>query len=298
MSGTSNKSLRTKFFLAALVVLLLAATAGWWLLKRSPAPSPASAGADTASPSEEGATTIPPAQAADVDSGPPAQPSALPPASVKPSMSVAPSAASATQPADLSPYLRQLFPGLTGLDLIHGSITEEQASQLKQGFQALAAQGAGAIPAIREFLDKNLDLSFGKENAEAAGAPSLRVGLLEALRQIGGPEAIGLSRQVLQTTTVPLEFAQVARNLEEAAPGQYSQEILGAARSALSAISQAQLNNVDVAPFFQAMQTYGGAGVDDELRQAASQWNYYGAMALAGLPSGQGIPALIQIAQD
>src|SRR5260370_6531743 len=173
MSGTNNSPLQAKLFLAALVVLLLAATAGWGLLKRPQAASPAPAGADAASPSEKSAATTPPAQATDVDSGPPAQPSAPPPAGIMPPTSTVPTAASAAQPLELAPYLRQLFPGLTRLDLNHGSSTQEQAAPLKQGFQALAAQGAGAIPAIREFLDKNLDLSFGKENAEAAGAPSL-----------------------------------------------------------------------------------------------------------------------------
>ncbi len=203
--------------------------------------------------------------------------------SVQPPNPVVPRANTPLQRTDPTSYLRQLLPGLTNLDFGREPITREQAAQLKQGLQALAAQGAAAVPAIRQFLEQNVDLSFGKEGAESAGAASLRVGLLDVLRQIGGPEALALSRQVLQTTTEPLEIALLARNLEEAAPGQYRQEFLDAARGTLGTIIQGQMTNVDVGPLFQALQTYGGAGVAD---------------ALAELPSGQGVPSLVRLAQD
>jgi hypothetical protein len=166
----------------------------------------------------------------------------------------------------------QLFPGLTNLDL--------------------------TVAAIHEFLDRNLDLAFGGEAAESAGAASLCAGLLDTLGQIGGPEALALSRQVLQNTADPLEIALLTRNLEETAPGQYTQEGVNAAREALSALTQNQVTNVDAAPLFQVLQTYGGAAVAEDLAKAAPEWNYYAPIALADLPSGQGIPALIQLAQD
>ena len=193
--------------------------------------------------------------------------------------------------------MRQLFPSLTNLDLSQG-LTKEQAAQFQQGFQALAAQGAPAVAGIGEFLDKNLDWVFGGETAESAGAASLRAGLLDSLRQIGGPEALALSRGVLQNTTDPLEIALLSRNLEEAAPGQYTQEAVDAARQALSTLAQDHVTNVDAAPLFQVLQTYGGTAAAADLAKAAPEWNYYGPIALAELPSGQGIPALIQLAQD
>jgi hypothetical protein len=201
------------------------------------------------------------------------------------------------QSADLAPLVQQLFPGLTNLDLSQGT-AREQAAQFRQGFEALAAEGAPAVEAIREFLDKNLDLGFAGEAAEAAGAASLCAGLLDALRQIGGPEAAALSRQVLQNTADPLEIALVTRNLEEAAPGQYTQEAVAAAREALVTLTQNQATNVDAAPLFQVLRTYGGAAVAEDLAKAAAGWSYYGPIALAELPSGQGLPALIQLAQD
>ncbi len=218
--------------------------------------------------------------------------------SVQPPNPVVPRANTPLQRTDPTSYLRQLLPGLTNLDFGREPITREQAAQLKQGLQALAAQGAAAVPAIRQFLEQNVDLSFGKEGAESAGAAALRVGLLDVLRQIGGPEALALSRQVLQTTTEPLEIALLARNLEEAAPGQYRQEFLDAARGTLGTIIQGQMTNVDVGPLFQALQTYGGAGVADDLEKMAPNWNYYAMIALAELPSGQGVPSLVRLAQD
>ena len=202
------------------------------------------------------------------------------------------------QPIDPTPYARQLFPGLSNLDLSHGPVTREQAAQLKQGFQALTAQGAGALPAIRRFLEQNVDVSFGKDGAESAGVPSLRAGLLESLRQIGGPEALTASRQVLQTTADPLEIALVARELEETAPGQYRQDSLDAARLALAQAAEGKLELKDPSLLFQVLQDYGDATVVADLEKLVPQWNYYATLALAGLPSGEGIPALVRIAQD
>jgi hypothetical protein len=216
---------------------------------------------------------------------------------VQPPARPATAAVRPAQPADLTPLVRQLFPSLTNLDLSQG-LTKEQAAQFQQGFQALAAQGAPAVAGIGEFLHKNLDWVFGGETAESAGAASLRAGLLDSLRQIGGPEALALSREVLQNTTDPLEIALLSRNLEEAAPGQYTQEAVDAARQALSTLAQDHVTNLDAAPLFQVLQTYGGTAAAADLAKAAPEWNYYGPIALAELPSGQGIPALIQLAQD
>jgi hypothetical protein len=285
--------------LAALTGLVLLAGGvglGLKFLGRAP-PSPEAAldsRASQAESSEASTPQPPPALAAGPQAGAPARQRKE---AVEPSGRPAAIAKRPAQPAELAPLVRQLFPGLTNLDLSHG-ITGEQAVQFRQGFQALAAQGAPALPAIREFLDRNLDLAFGPEAADSAGAASLRAGLLDALRQIGGPEALDLSREVLRNTTDPLEIALLARNLEEAAPGQYTQEAVDAARNALATLVQDHATNVDAAPLFQALQTYGGTAVTEDLARAASQWNYYAAIALADLPSGQGIPALIQLAQD
>src|SRR5439155_14186925 len=143
------------------------------------------------------------------------------------------------------------------------------------------AQSASGIPAIRRFLEQNVDVSFGKDGAESAGAPSLRAGLLESLRQIGGPEALALSRQVLQTTADPLEIALVARDLEEMAPGQYRRDVLDAARQTLAQAAEGNLDVKDPSLLFQVLQSYGDAGAVADLVKLVPQWNYYATLALA-----------------
>jgi len=178
-------------------------------------------------------------------------------------------------------------------------VTPEQVTRWKQGLQQLVQQGATAVPAIREFLEKNLDLRFdGVQGGNVNGYPSLRAGLFDALLQIGGPEAVEVSRQVLRTTADPLEIALLARNLEQQAPGQYRLEALNAARMTLEQAAQGAVNVRDVAPLFQVFQTYGDARYVAALQHTLPKWSYYETLALAGLPEGQGVPLLINQAQD
>ncbi|MEO8427324.1 MAG: hypothetical protein ABI651_09460 [Verrucomicrobiota bacterium] len=195
-------------------------------------------------------------------------------------------------------YAQQLITQISQVDVSRGVLTKEQADQLKQTFKQLTEQGAAGVPAIRQFLENNQDLSFGEASAKSVGYSSLRAGLLDALRQIGGPEAVAVSQQVLQTTADPTEIALLARNLEEAAPGQHRQEVLSAAREALAQLSEAKQNSPEVAPLFQVLQTYGDSSVLADLENSLSKWGYYSTMVLAGMPSGEGIPTLIRIAQE
>jgi hypothetical protein len=210
--------------------------------------------------------------------------------------SAAPPAVARAEP---TPYTRQLVAGLTNLDLTHGPITREQAQQWKQGLQALTQQGAAAVPAIREFLELNQELSFSAiSGGDLLGQSSMRVALIDALQQIGGPEATAVMLQTLQTTALPSEIALLARNLEQLAPGQYRQETLSAVNEVLGMADKGQLAGWDVGALFQVLQTYGDATTAGALAQLQSRWNYYATMALAGLPGGEGVPGLIRQAQD
>ena len=197
-----------------------------------------------------------------------------------------------------SAHAQQLINQLTQVSLGGGALTADQAQQLKQNLSLLTQQGADAVPAIREFLARNQDLNFGEGSPQLVGYPTLRVGLLDGLRQIGGPEAVDVSRQVLQTTANPLELAVVARNLEEAAPGQHRAEVLSAARETLAQIAEGKLPAQEVAPLFQVLQTYGDGSVAAALEKTVPQYSYYALMALAGLPSGEGIPSLVQLTKS
>jgi hypothetical protein len=201
--------------------------------------------------------------------------------------------------ANVSPESAQLVARLSQIDLTGGVLTAEQAKQLNQNFKQLAAQGDAAVPAIRQFLQRNQDLSFneinGGKNVEYS---SLRMGLIDALKQIGGPDAIALSRETLQTSADPLEVAILARNLDTLAPGQYRQEALNAARETLAQVESGQLRGLDVGPLFALLQTYGDASVMADLEKALPQWTFYATMALAGLPDGQGVEELVRQVEE
>ncbi len=196
-----------------------------------------------------------------------------------------------------SAYTRQLMQNLTSLDLSKG-LSPEQAAQWKQEFDKLVKEGAGSVPAIREFLAKNVDLGFeGVAGAEQLGAPSLRLALFSALQQIGGAAAVGLAAQTLQTTADPREIAVLARTLDQMEPEQHRDAALAAAREAL-AMAARNTQATDVGPLFEVFSKYGGATMGPELEQAAARWNYYAPLALASLPDGSGIASLAHMAQD
>lgn len=205
------------------------------------------------------------------------------------------------QPASPEPVkdVRQLVASLSELDVSTASITASQAAQWRQAFQKLVQQGAAATPAIGEFLSRNVDVDLDQiQGGEALGYGTVRLALLEALRQIGGAESITTALQVLKATADPKEIAMLARNLEQQAPGQHRAVFLAAAREALGQANRGQLEGHDMGPLFEVLQRYGGVNVASDLEQVASKWNFYSMIALGGLADGAGIPALTRVAQD
>ena len=194
-----------------------------------------------------------------------------------------------------TPYSRQLVGALCRLDQPSIPQTPEQVGEWKQNFQQLIAQGPRAVGAILEFLQKNVDLDFGLGNG--LGYASARSAMFDALVQIGGTEGISGTLQTLQNTADPREIAVLAQNLDKLAPGEHRQEAIEAARDALAMAAGGKLEGADVAPLFEVLHSYGDTSVVTDLMQAAKQWNYYSAIALAELPDGGGIPALIEMAQ-
>jgi hypothetical protein len=180
------------------------------------------------------------------------------------------------------------------------ALTAEQAEEINSHLKQIVNLGAPAAVAIREFLGKDIDLAFGKQTApvgSATGAPSsLRLGLIEALGKIGGPEATSVAAEVLQKTLAPAEIGLLAKTLEQQAPGEYRGIALAASRDALAAAAKSPGNEQEVAALFQVIQTYGDSSVIPELETLSQQWRYYGLMTVAGLPEGQGVPALIDMA--
>ena len=127
----------------------------------------------------------------------------------------------------------------------------------------------------------------------------MRSAFINALGQIGGPEATALMVQTLQSTTLPSEIAQLAQSLEQSAPGQYRQQTLNAVNEVLNMASNGQLPaDWDVGALFKVVQAYGDATAAAALDQLQGPYKYYTTMGIAGLPDGQGVPTLIRETQE
>jgi hypothetical protein len=213
----------------------------------------------------------------------------------------APTAQSQAQPVPVAlpestPATRQMVEGLVKLDTTNGVLSPEQASTWRTNLAQLISQGATALPAIREFLDKNLDIEFGGAGKQMLGYSSARLAMIDALAQIGGPESAALMSGVLGTTADPKELAVIARNLEQIEPGVHRQELLDAARQTLAMAAEGKLPDRDVGPLFELFQNYGDSSTANELATNSKQWNYYSMFSLAQLPDEAGLATLIQIA--
>ena len=291
-------------FLFAACALILGAI-GWLVLRPAP-PTPAAA--DSAATSAEPsaamrtelpvsvAATEPQAQTAAERADAPRMPAVIQPTSRPAATAAAPTIAL----PEASPQARQLVAGLTSLDVNQGPITKEQAEQWKQGLQGLIAQGNAAVPAIREFLERNFELNFAAvPGGEQLGQSSLRAAMINALSQIGGPEAQALMAQTLQTATLPSEVALLTQYLEQQAPGQYRQEALNAVNEILGMSEKGQLpSDWDLGALFQVLQKFGDSASASVLEGLEGQWKYYATMSLAQLDGGAGIPALVRETQD
>lgn len=208
----------------------------------------------------------------------------------------APVRAASTPPVDA----RQLMATLTSLNT-NGPLSADDVQKWKESLQQLVRQGASSVPTIKDYLAQNMDASFaGVPGADQLGYASLRAGLLNALGQIGGPEATSALLQTLQSTPFPADVAQIAATLQQQSPGQYDGDIMTAVRAQLTQASADQLGNANVGPLFQLLGAAAANGTDvsADLTQYASKWPYYASIELANLPNGTGLPALLQMAQD
>jgi len=197
-----------------------------------------------------------------------------------------------------APEIRQLVDSLVRLQPPNGVLTDQFATSWSENLQRLIQLGPGAIPAIQEFLAKDLDYVFGAAGRQFLGYTSARAAMFDALAQIGGPQAVAAMSTTLQTTADPREIALLAQDLESLEPQQHNDEVLNAARQALALASSHKYETADPAPLFEVFEKYGGAAMASELVKSAGEWNYYATMALAQLPEGAGIPGLVQIAED
>jgi hypothetical protein len=134
--------------------------------------------------------------------------------------------------------------------------------------EELAAAGPAGLPAIRQFLNRNEEIDFVSASsgrggrgtgAESVLPASLRFGLFEVVKQIGGIEAEGVLAEILGTTGRGVEVAWLARALQEIAPNKYREAALAAARELLNrpANPQSVLDRDERDQLFGVLTMYG-----------------------------------------
>ena len=111
--------------------------------------------------------------------------------------------------------------------------------------EELAQTGPAAWPAIRAFLaryeDIELDTAAFQGRAQRdrvpldfAVPPSLRLGIFEVVRRIGGPDAPAILAEAIATTGRGIEVSYLAAALQEMAPNHYRDKILEVTRTLLA----------------------------------------------------------------
>lgn len=126
--------------------------------------------------------------------------------------------------------------------------------QIVYHLQMLVDLGPAALPVIHDFLKQNKDVDYSgdvlNESGERVGRgsfssrnvtrtdflvpPSMRLGLVDVLAQIGGEDAQGILGEVLDSTGRGVEVAYIARVLQEEAPDKFRDNALKAARDLLA----------------------------------------------------------------
>jgi hypothetical protein len=100
----------------------------------------------------------------------------------------------------------------------------------------------------------------------------------------------------LRTTADPREIGQLAGYL--GTRPEYREEILSSARETLQEILQPGPRPEEAGPLFDVLRKFGDERVIEDLHKALPQWSHYAAIALAGLPEGQGIASILEEAQN
>ena len=119
--------------------------------------------------------------------------------------------------------------------------------------ESLAEQGQASVPHIREFLNKMEDIDFVVQRSDEEGrgrgrggrggrtsmsfeqAPSLRIGLIDILKEIGGSSAEAALGEILTKTARGFEVAYTAKTVRDMiGPDAFRDEALDAAHALLN----------------------------------------------------------------
>lgn len=145
--------------------------------------------------------------------------------------------------------------------------------------ETLAQCGDSAVPAIRSFLGRNVDVDYNTPDSSNGGRfggfrggsrqardlhnlgtdwivpPSLRLGLVGVLKQIGGPAAEQALAEMLNSTGRGVEVAYLTVVLQEMAPDKYRDQAIKAAEYLLT--NPVTINNPDRLDELSTSYLYG-----------------------------------------
>ena len=149
--------------------------------------------------------------------------------------------------AEIAPKQRtaeDILNELAALQVVAGPGQARTQYRILSLLDQLAQEGPAALPALHQFLAARRDVSYepsagttgGNRSRNNSGMlpPSLRFGLFDVVRQIGGPEAEQILVQTAGTTGRGAELAYLAQLLEEFSPGKYRDTVLTAARNLIA----------------------------------------------------------------
>lgn len=148
---------------------------------------------------------------------------------------------------------------LVRLQALGGAAETKPPPILRQAvywLEELAQPGEQAFPAIRAFLKRYEDLELDLSPFAGRGArdqvllefvvpPSLRFGLFDVVRRIGGTDAATILAESLGRTGRGVEVAYLARVLQQLAPNQYRDQALAVARALLAQPAPETINPLD-----------------------------------------------------
>jgi hypothetical protein len=185
------------------------------------------------------------------------------------------------------------------------------ARQAIHDLEELIAAGLAALPDIRAFLARNEDMDW--DSFSGGGVPedfvlpaSLRFGLFDVAKKIGGLEAEAILAAVLSSTHRGVEIAWLARALQEMAPGGYSDAALAAARqlliNPLATNSASPLDRKDRDQLFGVLAMYQDNSyvgtAQSQLVQADGALDRSALKYLQQLLGAQAVPIVAQIYND
>lgn len=190
----------------------------------------------------------------------------------------------------------KLLERFSALQGVTNTLTLEQIKMVNETLDQLIAQGAESVPAIAAYLESLTD--FYLQSHGMIGQPTVRAALIEALFEIGAPEATEAMAKTLQGAADPYEIGLLANFLDQRSLGLHRNDVIEAARDAFAMAQRGELPGRDVAPLFVALQNSGVIESKGQIEATGTEWSYYASMALAGLPDGSGISTLVQRAQE